>query len=132
MKRLFLLGIFIIIGVSAELQAAGWSESVGSSRFPGLQFRWRHESVARSDAMNFIEFEFRNTSDDKIEFFYVVGTDSGEVAYGRIDLEATDSRLLGWQFAASSIVFFETTDPDSATALLDELGLVEYQPEAAP
>jgi len=82
--------------------------------------------------MNFIEYEFSNISGTPMEFFYIIGTDSGEFAYGRIDLEANDTRLLGWLFSASSIIFFDAAEPDSAAAYLDKMERGGYQPGVVP
>jgi len=125
MKRLFLLGVFLILGASPAPPGSEWSESAGFAGFPDLQFRWRNVPAGRGDGWNLIEYEFRNGSPVRTKFFYVVGTDADEVVYGTIDLGANESRLLGWYFEASSIVFAEVTDADSAAALLDGLELYE-------
>ncbi len=125
MKRCFLLGVFLILGASPASPDSGWSESVRFSRFPDLEFRWRNIPAGRGDGWNLIEYEFRNVSMVRTKFFFVVGTDADEVVYGTIDLGAIESRLLGWYFEASSIVFAEATDPDSAGVLLDGLELYE-------
>ena len=77
--------------------------------------------MADSEGNHFLEMKFTNLSGEHVEFYYVIVSDSSELMYGLISLEANNDRLFGWNFRGSSINHVECGSPDSIRTVIRSL-----------